>query len=181
MRLRSRHSCGTCSWDAADIAPHSIRASELRGKVLTRERAHGSCEAAPTNLRWGVDSELASRIGCFNRRGAEPSGYFTHAAALLDEAENAEEIVFYDSVTSEALFVAPRNRTMAEFLDESRRHGWPSFRDEEVIIADVRVLRGSKGEVVSMSSGIHLGHNLPDARNRYCINLVSIAGRAPAA
>jgi hypothetical protein len=38
----------------------------------------------------------------------------------------------------------------------------------------VRVL--SNGEVVSLS-GTHLGHNLPDATgNRFCINLVSIAG-----
>ncbi len=30
--------------------------------------------------------------------------------------------------------------------------------------------------------GTHLGHNLPDHRgNRYCINLVSIAGRPAAA
>ena len=27
------------------------------------------------------------------------------------------------------LFVAPRNRTLASFLQESREHGWPSFRD----------------------------------------------------
>ena len=33
------------------------------------------------------------------------------------------------------------------------------------------------GECVSLS-GTHLGHNLPDRKgNRYCINLVSVAGR----
>jgi peptide methionine sulfoxide reductase MsrB len=38
----------------------------------------------------------------------------------------------------------------------------------------VRTLKN--GETVSLS-GTHLGHNLPDrAGNRYCINLVSIAG-----
>ena len=53
--------------------------------------------------------------------------------------------------------------------------GWPSFRDAEVDWAHVRVL--SDGEVVSVD-GTHLGHNLPDdAGNRFCINLVSIAGR----
>ena len=37
------------------------------------------------------------------------------------------------------------------------------------------------GEVVS-SSGTHLGHNLPDgAGNRYCINLVCVAGAPPVA
>lgn len=33
------------------------------------------------------------------------------------------------------------------------------------------------GEAVSLD-GTHLGHNLPDWKgNRYCINLVSVAGR----
>lgn len=33
------------------------------------------------------------------------------------------------------------------------------------------------GEAVSID-GTHLGHNLPDSKgNRYCINLVSVAGR----
>ena len=33
------------------------------------------------------------------------------------------------------------------------------------------------GEAVSVD-GTHLGHNLPDGKgNRYCINLVSVAGR----
>ena len=47
--------------------------------------------------------------------------------------------------------------------------------DAEVDWENVRVL--PNGEVVSLN-GTHLGHNLPDARgNRYCINLVSVAGR----
>ena len=52
--------------------------------------------------------------------------------------------------------------------------GWPSFRDQEVNWDYVRCLRD--GECVSVS-GTHLGHNLPDGSgNRYCINLVSVAG-----
>ena len=46
----------------------------------------------------------------------------------------------------------------------------PSFRDEEVVWDNVRVLKGS-GETVSLD-GTHLGHNLPDrAGNRYCFQL----------
>lgn len=53
--------------------------------------------------------------------------------------------------------------------------GWPSFRDNEVVWDNVRVLKNS-GETVSID-GTHLGHNLPDRKgNRYCINLVSVAG-----
>merc|ERR1711865_790750 len=59
-------------------------------------------------------------------------------------------------------------------MGESKSHGWPSFRDSEVNWDYVRVL--ADGECVSVD-GTHLGHNLPDrSGNRYCINLVSVAG-----
>ena len=65
----------------------------------------------------------------------------------------------------------------AAFLEESRAHGWPSFRDAEVIWDNVRVLYD--GETVSVD-GTHLGHNIPDDSGaRYCINLCSVAGRPP--
>ena len=84
------------------------------------------------------------------------------------------EVTYYDSVTGKPLFIAPRGRTFAKFLAESEAHGWPSFRDEEVVWENVRCL--SNGETVSLT-GTHLGHNLPDLKgNRYCINLVCIAG-----
>lgn len=70
---------------------------------------------------------------------------------------------------------APVDRSVDAFIAESKVHGWPSFRDSEVIWDNVRVLKSS-GETVS-TAGTHLGHNLPDANgNRYCINLVSMAG-----
>ena len=76
-----------------------------------------------------------------------------------------------------AAAVAPIGRSFEQFLAESDTHGWPSFRDEEVVWENTRVLKSS-GETVS-ADGTHLGHNLPDAKgNRYCINLVSVAGRA---
>ena len=93
----------------------------------------------------------------------------------------AQTMTFYDTVSCAPLFVAPVGRSWAAFLQESSRHGWPSFRDEEVVHENVRVLPDS--ETVS-TAGTHLGHNLPDAKgNRYCINLVSIAGvpRVPSA
>ncbi len=87
-------------------------------------------------------------------------------------------VTFYDSVTGKPLYIAPKGRTWQEFLDESRTHGWPSFRDEEVVWDHVRCLED--GEAVSVD-GTHLGHNLPDKKgNRYCINLVSIAGNPTA-
>ena len=74
--------------------------------------------------------------------------------------------------------MAPVGRSLEDFIKESQAHGWPSFRDDEVIWENVRIL--SNGETVSVD-GTHLGHNLPDAKgNRYCINLISVAGRPTA-
>ena len=84
-------------------------------------------------------------------------------------------VTFYDSNSGRPLFVAPVDRSVDSFIEESKVHGWPSFRDNEVVWDNVRVLKNS-GETVSVD-GTHLGHNLPDrSGNRYCINLVSVAG-----
>ena len=52
-------------------------------------------------------------------------------------------------MTGKPLFVAPKGRTWKEFVDESKAHGWPSFRDEEVVWENVRTLKD--GEAVSLS------------------------------
>ena len=94
-------------------------------------------------------------------------------------ASTGGPVTFYDSVSGKPLFKAPVNRSVDEFINESKVHGWPSFRDQEVVWDDVRVLKSS-GETVS-TIGTHLGHNIPDGTgNRYCINLVSIAGNPEA-
>ena len=106
------------------------------------------------------------------------SGYFDKTTWLADIRDMTTPATYFDSVTGKALFIAPKNRTLNEFLEESQTHGWPSFRDEEVVWENVRCL--SNGEVVSLA-GTRLGRNVPDgdpARpvNRYSINLVSISG-----
>lgn len=127
-----------------------------------------------SNLRWGCDRKKADEICNHNRHYAEHSGYF-EKTTFNKEAKNASgPIDFYDSNTGKLLFTAPKGRTMEEFLVESRAHGWPSFRDQEVNWDYVRCL--PDGETVSVD-GTHLGHNLPDrSGSRYCINLVSVAG-----
>ena len=81
--------------------------------------------------------------------------------------DKAAETTYYDSVTGKPLFVAPRGRTFEEFLHESKDHGWPSFRDDEVVWENVRCL--VNGEAVSVD-GTHLGHNLPDRKgNRFVL------------
>jgi len=139
-------------------------------------KAHGtSAVPVQSNLRWGCDEKTADRICNFNRHYAEHSGYF-ETTSFMQEATSTmgEPIKFYDSNTGKLLFVAPRGRTMDQFLMESKAHGWPSFRDQEVVWENVRCLQN--GEAVSVD-GTHLGHNLPDGKgSRYCINLVSVAG-----
>merc|ERR1711956_207863 len=118
--------------------------------------------------------DIADRICNFNRHYAEFSGYWM-TTPILDEVQNSDdEITFYDSNTGKPLFAAPRGRSMEAFVSESSHHGWPSFRDEEVIWENVRCLEG--GETVSID-GTHLGDNIPDSSgSRYCIDLLCISG-----
>lgn len=152
----------------------------MGNESIMSKKAHGT-SAVPVqeNLRWSCDRTVADRICNFNRHYAEHSGYFQSVSEFLTEAAQLPAdatMTFYDSNTGKKLFTAPKGRTMEQFLKESRNHGWPSFRDAEVDWEYVRVL--SNGETVSVD-GTHLGHNLPDGKgNRYCINLVCVAGRA---
>lgn len=137
-------------------------------------KAHGTSEKpVMKNLKWGCDYETADRICNFNRHYAEYAGYWS-TTKYLEEVDRENPTKYYDSVTGKHLFTAPIGRTMQDYLVESGRHGWPSFRDEEVNWDNVRCL--PNGECVSIT-GTHLGHNIPDKKgNRYCINLVCIAG-----
>eukprot|EP01036_Dinobryon_divergens_P033079 gene33079-42793_t len=128
-----------------------------------------------SKLRWACDVTLSDKICNFNRNWAEFAGYWTTTNFLKEvDPADGKDTTFFDSVTGVPLFRAPVGRTFEQWKGESLVHGWPSFRDNEVIWDNVRSLKN--GEMVSLT-GTHLGHNLPDrSGNRYCINLVSIAG-----
>ena len=147
----------------------------LADEDVMSQKAHGTSEKpVMKSLRWGCDYETADRICNFNRHYAEYAGYWQTTDFLKSIQDSKEPVDFYDSVTGKLLFTAPVGRSMEDFLKESQSHGWPSFRDEEVHWDYVRCLKN--GECVS-TTGTHLGHNLPDSKgNRYCINLVSVAG-----
>mmetsp|Transcript_28307 Transcript_28307/g.79209 ORF Transcript_28307/g.79209 Transcript_28307/m.79209 type:complete len:191 (-) Transcript_28307:299-871(-) len=160
--------------DAAVVdAEPNVALAGLAEEVMV-QRAHGTCVGPPRSpLRWGSDVGTADRICCFNRHYAEYGGYF-QTTTFFDDQRSVETTVFYDSITGHPLFEAPIGRSFDEFYTESVQHGWPSFRDAEVRSDFVRVLED--GEVASVN-GTHLGHNLPDSKgNRYCINIVSVAG-----
>lgn len=148
-----------------------------------KQKAHGTSHMpVQENLRWGVSEKSADRICNFNRRSAEPSGYFARKSLYFFDdlkafQQEEEGMTFYDSNTGKPLFRVPVNE-LKTFWRESKLHGWPSFRDEHVIWKHARCLRGRKHQEVVSLDGTHLGHNLPDSKgNRYCVNLVSIAGR----
>lgn len=165
---------------------NSNAAVEIGGKIkygdesIMSKKEHGTTtEAVQPNLRYGVSQKIADRICSYNRMFAENAGYYLDTTfrdtMMQASVDKSGPITFYDSVSGKPLFVAPIGRSVEDFLLESQYHGWPSFRDEEVVWDNARVLRPS-GEMVSVD-GTHLGHNIPDRRgNRYCINLVSIAG-----
>lgn len=175
-------STGAAAVAASTIGTQPASASSVGGRIqygeetIMRPKAHGTSESpVQSDLLYGVDNKLADKICNYNRHFAEMGGYF-RSTEWEDKVMAANgPLTYYDSVTGKPLFVAPINRSKEDFISESRVHGWPSFRDDEVVWDNVRVLRNS-GETVSVD-GTHLGHNLPDRKgNRYCINLVSIAG-----
>ena len=156
-----------------DFGPNVVMGTE----EMMAPKAHGTSDTpVQKNLRWSCRSDIADNICNFNRHYAERGTYWERSTTFLREEEQTEgPIEFYDSNTGELLFKAPIGRSWEQFVRESRVHGWPSFRDEEVDWTHVRVL--PNGECIS-DAGTHLGHNLPDGSgNRYCINLVSVAGR----
>merc|ERR1711990_1388668 len=118
---------------AASDSPYPILGEES----IMSKKAHGTCvQPVQQNLLYGCDFETADRICCFNRHYAEHSGYaFTAKRTWVNTitANGGAEITYYDSVTGKPLFIAPRGRTVQEFIMESKAHGWPSFRDQEVV------------------------------------------------
>mmetsp|Transcript_89209 Transcript_89209/g.158141 ORF Transcript_89209/g.158141 Transcript_89209/m.158141 type:complete len:275 (+) Transcript_89209:83-907(+) len=151
-------------------------------EYMMQPKGHGtSTKPVQKHLRWNCDAEVADRICNFNRKAAEESGYFEETDFLEDLSKLGKEkqINFYDSNSGRVLFTAPKGRSLEQFIEESKHHGWPSFRDQEVNWTNVRVL--GDGEAISVH-GTHLGHCFkdPGAGHRYCINIVSIAGH-PAA
>jgi peptide methionine sulfoxide reductase MsrB len=131
------------------------------------------------SLRFGCETEreLALRICCHNTRYAETPGFFTDPHIDLFSKISPEGVTtFYDSTCGVPLFIAPQGRTLEEWKQESLQHGWPSFRPQEAVAANIVFHEG--GEMASVC-GTHLGHNLPDfSGDRYCIDLVCIAGQA---
>lgn len=55
------------------------------------------------------------------------SGYFEKTKFIDDAKATNGEMAFFDSNTGKKLFTAPKNRSLEQFLVESRRHGKQSL------------------------------------------------------
>ena len=119
-------------------------------ETIMSPKEHGtSAQPVQENLLYGVSNKLADKICNFNRHFAEMGGYFTSTNFEDVVMEAKGPVTFYDSVTGKPLFMAPIGRSAEDFIRESEVHGWPSFRDQEVVWENVRVLKNS-GETVSV-------------------------------
>ena len=123
-----------------------------------------------------INYDTSNKICCNNHRYAEYSGYLAAPEVdLFGRLDPSNETIFYDSVCGIPLFIAPRGRTFEEFKKESLKHGWPSFRPEEIVSENVIIHKDGRMESRCLT---HLGHNLPEGgMDRYCIDLVCIAGQ----
>jgi hypothetical protein len=128
-------------------------------------KAHGTSETpVQDDLRWNCPFDLADRICNYNRHYAENSGFFRSSSTFLQEETGESVTTFNDSNTGKSLFRAPQNRSWDDFILESTKHGWPSFRDAEVDWDNVRVL--PNGETVSVD-GTHLVRFVSHSRVEY--------------
>lgn len=151
--------------------------------VVVCTKAYGflnweSSTCLQSDLRFGAQAlvnEGFSEVCCkVPQHYAEPAGSLNRVPFWKEVNEEAGVVTFYDAQCGIPLFKAPKGRSLKDFKSESQHHGWPSFREEELVKKNVEIREG--GEVVS-KCGTHLGHNLPDAKgNRYCIDLLCIAG-----
>jgi len=125
------------------------------------------------------DNETLPEAVCCDSRMipfAEPQ--FTYSAPdirLFRRMDHTGITTFYDSVCGVPLFQAPIGRSFEEFEEDTREHGWPSFREEEVI--KEFVVTDKSQEYVFSICGTHLGSYLPDEKgDRWCIDLACISG-----
>ena len=143
---------------------------------------------ADPHLRFGVrglpdptgstNESLATAVCCDARNElyAEPQGLYAELNLFAQLDPGGAATTFYDSACGLPLFRAPVNRTLADFEADTRAHGWPSFREAEVVRENVRTNQPKPGLVTS-ACGTHLGTYDPDAQGpRWCIDLACVSG-----
>ena len=131
----------------ASLARGNSNAIVYGDESIMSQKEHGTThQKVQDDLLYDVPNKLADRISSYTRTWAEPAGFFQQTNFEQTVMEAQGPVTFYDSVSGKPLFKAPIGRSAEQFIKESRVHGWPSFREQEVVWDNVRVLRG--GETV---------------------------------
>lgn len=107
---------------------------------------------------------------------AEPRDMYKRGDVSLFQHMNPNgTTTFFDSVCGLPLFTVPKGRSMSDFEADTTEHGWPSFRQEELIPGNSHIVNET-GEVLS-KCGTHLGSYLPDDKGpRWCLDLSCVSG-----
>lgn len=122
---------------------------------------------------------LAEAVCCDSRTAAfaEPQGTFSEPDVDLFAKipHDGTPTIFFDSTCGLPLFKAPINRTFEDFRDDTKEHGWPSFRVGEIYLENVLINQTTLA--MTSTCGTHLGTYLPDEKGeRYCIDLSCVSG-----
>lgn len=167
------------------VASHAIAASAARppaaldecsGPVQPQLLYGISRRTTPRGVPAPIDAnESLAEAVCCDRRAlpfAEPQFLYKQPDIALFRRVT-KRTTFYDSVCGLPLFRAPVNRSLADFEKDTDEHGWPSFREAEVVAENVLIKDG----LVTSACGTHLGTYLPDEQGpRWCIDLACVAG-----
>lgn len=153
-----------------------------KGQVQSNLRYNMSQFTTPAGIPVDINGteSLATAVCCDSRTKvfAEPRFLFQNPYVDLFQKLDASRVTtFYDSVCGLPLFKAPVGRTFSEFKADTTEHGWPSFREKEIISENVIT---DKNGFVYSKCGTHLGSYLPDGKNnsipRWCLDLSCLSG-----
>jgi len=158
--------------NAHQMKTHSV--SKIQGNNTCSGKIQNPLRFGLSQALWSDDETLTEAICCDSQFAglAEQAGTF-QLAKLFETIDKNGVTTFYDPVCGKPLFNAPKGRTFDAWKAETEEHGWPSFRDAEVVKENIEV----RDNVVYSSCGTRLGDNLPDGGgNRYCLDLACLAG-----
>jgi len=166
-----------------DVDIKWVRATN--GPTKLENKLSNTCQSKPQrNLRWNIsqitwsgDGETMTEAICCDSdyAGLAEPQYLFQQLKLFSQLDSAGTNIFYDPVCGLPLFRAPIGRSFEDFQNESNEHGWPSFRDEERVQENLVL----KDNVLYSKCNTRLGDNLPDDKgNRYCLDLVCLAGHS---
>jgi len=181
---------GNASYPEADLSV----LPELEKEAPLKAQRDSCANRVQSHLRFNVSGRLASdylpltgflpleslafAVCCDTQFAAfsEPADFYARPDVdLFSHLSASGPTVFYDTTCGIPVFAAPVNRTLEDFMADTKEHTWPSFRPGEIFLDNV-IINATTGDIRS-KCGTHLGSYDPDSRGaRYCIDLSCISG-----